>query len=218
MKIKQRDLILCLLLLFSHPVVSDSLWPHGLQHARPFCPSPSPKVCPSSCPLHPWCHPAISSSDALFSFCPSSMDFSNELDVRIRWPKYWSFNFSMSPSNQYSGLISLKIDWFDLLAVQGTLRSLLQNRSSKVSILQCWAFLMVQRSHPYLTTRKTIALTIKVCKWVIFLLINCPLKPVTSFGGIQRRQFFSALPSLQSSSHNLSLLDWQKQKNCQASE
>ena len=102
---------------------------HGLQHTWPPCPSPSAEVCPSSCPLLQWCHPAISSSDTLLllpSIFPSLRDFSNELAVRIRWPKYWSFNFSISPSNEYSGLISLKIDWFDL-AVQGTLRSLLQH-------------------------------------------------------------------------------------------
>ena len=96
-----------------------TLWPHGLQHTRPLCPSPSPEVCPSSCPSHWWCHPAISSSDALFSFCPQSFpasqnvqEHSNESALCIRWPKYWSFNFSISPSNEYSRLISLKIDVF----------------------------------------------------------------------------------------------------------
>jgi len=115
--------------LFSHPVISDSLWSHGLQHARPLSPSPSLEVCPSSWPLYRWCQPAISSSDALFSFClqsfPGSGTCSNESAVHIRWPKYWSFSLSISPSNEYSGLISLKIDWFGLLAVQRTLRSLL---------------------------------------------------------------------------------------------
>ena len=79
--------------------------------------------------------------------------------LRIRWPKYWSFSFSISPSNEYSELISFKMDWLDLLAVQGTLKSLLQHHSSKASILQCSAFFIVQLSHPYMTTRKTIALT-----------------------------------------------------------
>ena len=101
-----------LLLLFSHPVLSDSFRSHGLQHTRPLCPLTSPKVCPSSCPLHQWCHPAISSSEALFLFLPSIFpsirDFSNELSVCIRWPKYWSFSFSISPSNEYSGLISFR--------------------------------------------------------------------------------------------------------------
>ena len=99
--------------------------------------------------------------------------FSNELTLHVRWPKYWSFSLSIGPSNEYSGLISLGIDWFDLLAVQGTLRSLLQHHSSKASILQCSDFFMVQLSHPYLTTGKTIALT----RWtfvgkVMFLLFN----------------------------------------------
>ena len=106
---------------FSRSLVSNSLQPHGWQHARPPCPSWSPEVCPSSCPLHRWYHPAISSSDTLFSFCPQSFPalqtFSNESVLCIRWPKYWSFMFSISPSNEYTGLISLKIDWFDLLAV-----------------------------------------------------------------------------------------------------
>ena len=86
--------------------------------------------------------------------------FSNELALLVRWPMYWSFSFSVSPSNEYSGLISFRIDWFDLLAVQGTLKSLLQHHSSKASILQCSPFFIVQLSHPYITTRKTIALTI----------------------------------------------------------
>ena len=85
--------------------------------------------------------------------------FSNESVLCIRWPKYWSFSFSISPSNEYSGLISFRIDWLDLLAVQGTLKSLLQHHSSKASILQCLVFFMVQLSHPYMTTGKTIALT-----------------------------------------------------------
>ena len=99
------------MLSFSHPVVSDSLQPRGLQHTRPPCPSPSPKVCPSSCSLHGWCHPAISSSDTLFSFCPQSFPPSGTFpmsSVRIRWPKHWSFSFSISPSSECLGLISLK--------------------------------------------------------------------------------------------------------------
>ena len=85
--------------------------------------------------------------------------FSSESVLRIRWPKYWSFSFSINPANEYSGPISFRIDWFDLLAVQGTLKSLLQHHSSKASILRCSAFFMVQLSHPYMTTGKTIALT-----------------------------------------------------------
>ena len=100
------------------------------------------------------CHPLL-----LPSVCPSISVFSNESALYIRWPKYWSFSFSISPSNEYSGLISFRMDWLDLLAVQGTLKSLLQHHSSKASILQCSAFFMVQLSHPYMTTGKTIALT-----------------------------------------------------------
>ena len=88
--------------------------------------------------------------------------FSNESAVRIRWPKYWSFSFSISPCNEHPGLISFRMDWLDLLAVQGTLASLLQHHSSKASILQCSAFFMVQLSYPYLTSGKTIALTIRI--------------------------------------------------------
>ena len=90
---------------------------------------------------------------------PSIRVFSNESTLRMRWPKYWSFSFSISPSNEHPGLISLRMDWLDLLAVQGTLKSLLQHHSSKASILQCSAFFTVQFSHPYVTTGKTIALT-----------------------------------------------------------
>ena len=92
------------------------------------------------------------------SVFPSIRVFSNESAFRIRWPKYWSFSFNISPSNEYSGLISFRIDWFDLLAVQGTLKSLLQHHSLKTSILWCSAFFMAQHSHPYVTTGKTIAL------------------------------------------------------------
>ena len=93
------------------------------------------------------------------SIVPSIRVFSNESALRIRWPKYWSFNFSISPSNEYSGWISFRMNWFDLLAVQGTLKSLLQHHSSKTSILRRSAFFIVQLSHPYVTTGETIALT-----------------------------------------------------------
>ena len=102
------------------------------------------------------CHPLF----LLPSVFPSIRVFSNESTLLIRWSKYWSFSFSISPCNEYSELILFRIDWFDLLAVQGTLKSLLQHHSSKASILQCSAFFMVQLSHPYMTTGKTIALTI----------------------------------------------------------
>ena len=102
------------------------------------------------------CHPLLPPS-----IFPRIRAFSNESVFRIRWPKYWSFSFSISPSSEYSGLISFKMDWLDLLAVQGTLKSLFQHHSSKASILQCSAFFIVQFSHPYMTTRKTVALTRK---------------------------------------------------------
>ena len=142
--------------------MSDSLWPHELQHARPPCPSPTPKVHSNSHPSSPWCHPAVSSSVVPFSSCPQSLPasvFSNESTLRMRWPKYWSFSFSTSPSIEHPGLISFRIDWLDLLAVQGTLKSLFQHHSSKASILPHSAFFTVQLSHPYMTTGKTIALT-----------------------------------------------------------
>ena len=119
--------------------MSDSLRPHGLQQPRPPCPSPAPRVYSNSCPLSRWCHPTISSSVVpillLPSIFPSVRVFSNESVLHIRWPKYWSFSFSISPSNEYSGLISFKMDWLDLLAIQRTLKSLLQHHSSKESIL-----------------------------------------------------------------------------------
>ena len=143
--------------------MSSSLQPHELQHARPPYPSPTPRVYSNSCPLSWWCHPAITSSyhPLLFlpSIFPSIRVFSNESVLCIRWPRYWSFSFSISPSNEYSGLISFRKDWLDLLAVQGTLKGLLQHHSSKASILQCSTFFIVQLSHPYMTTGKTIALT-----------------------------------------------------------
>ena len=144
-------------------VVSNSLWPSGLQHARLPCPSPFPGGCSNSGPLSRWCHPTGSASVVPFS-CPQSFpaagSFSNELAFCIRWPKHWSFSFSISPSNEYSGLTSFRMDWSDLLAVQGTLKSFLQRHSSKASILQCSAFFIVHLSHPYMTTGKTIAFII----------------------------------------------------------
>ena len=113
-----------------------------------------PLVMPSSY-LILWCPLLL-----LPSIFPSIRYFSNESAVCIRWPKYWSFTFNISPSNKYSELISLKIDWFDLLAVQGTLRSLIQHCSSKASILRCYTFFIVQLSQPYMTTGKTITLTV----------------------------------------------------------
>ena len=124
-----------------------NLQPHGLQHVRLPCPSPSPGTWSSSCPLRQWCCLTISSLCCplllLSSIFPSIKVFSNESALHIRWPKYQSFSFSISRSNEYSELIYFRIDRFDLLAVQGTLKSLLQNHSSEASILWCSAFFMV---------------------------------------------------------------------------
>ena len=219
------------LLLFSLQVMSDSSRPHGLQHARHPCPSLSPGVCPSSCPLTQWCHPTISSFVTLNTFssvqslscvwlfvtpwiitaCQASLPFTNSWNLlqlmsikavmsfshlifcrpllllppfppsirvfsskstlRMRWPKYWSFSFSISPSNEHPGLISFRMDWLDLLAVQETLKSLLQHHSSKASVFQCSAFFTVQPWHPYMATGKTIALTFTMLsRWVITFL------------------------------------------------
>ena len=143
--------------------MSNSLWSHGLQHARPPCTSPTPgvllklmsieSVMPSNCLI--LCHPLLLPP----SIIPSIRAFLNELVLLIRCSKYWSFSFNMSPSDEYSGLISFRMDWLDLLAVQGILNSLLQHHSSKASILQRSAFFTVQLSHRYMTTGKSIALT-----------------------------------------------------------
>ena len=135
---------------------------HGLQHTRLPCPSPTPRSYSNSCPIESvmpsnhliLCRPLLLPP----SIFPSIRIFSNELVLRIRWPKYWSFSFSISSSNEHPGL-TFRMDWLDLLAVQGTLKSLLQHHNSKASILQHSAFFVVQLSHPYMTTGKTIALT-----------------------------------------------------------
>ena len=124
------------------------------------------------------CHPLL----LLPPIPPSIRVFSNESTLRMRWPKYWSFSFGMSPSNEHPGLISFRMDWLDLLAVQGTLKSLLQHHSSEASLLQCSAFFIVQLSHPYITTGKTIALT----RWtfvgkVMSLLFNMPSRLIIAF-------------------------------------
>ena len=111
---------------FSHSVMSDSLRPHGLWQARPPCPSPSPRIYPDSCPLSRWCHPTTSSFHPLLllpSIFPSIRVFSNESALCIKWPKYWTFSLSISPSNEQPGLISFRMDWLDLLAVQGIFKS-----------------------------------------------------------------------------------------------
>ena len=166
---------------FSRSVVSDSLRPHELQHARPPCPSPTPGVYSNSC---------ASSGDAIqpsWPLCPlfllppippSTRVFSNESTLCMRWPKYWSFSFSTSPSKKHPGLISFRMDWVYLLAVQGTLKNLLQHHSLKATSFQRSAFFRVQLSHPCMTTGKTI------------VLIRC------TFVGIVMSLLFNMLPRL----------------------
>ena len=147
---------------FSCSVMSNSLWPHGLQHARPPCPSPKTRVYSNSCPLSRWCHPTISSFVVPFSshlqsfpawgsFQMSQFFASGGLCIQYF---YWSFSSNFSPSNEYSGLISFRMNWLYLLAVQETLKSLFQHHRSKVLILQGSAFFIVQLSHPPMTTGK----------------------------------------------------------------
>ena len=134
--------------------MSDSLRSHGLEHARPPCPSPTPGAC-SNASIK-----LVMPSDRLILYCPLLLlpsifprirVSSKESVICIRWPKYWSFSFNISPSNEYSGLISFGMDWLDLLAIQGTPKSLLQHHSSKASMLQHSAFFIVQLSHPYMS-------------------------------------------------------------------
>ena len=145
--LKERGMDYCVGCCRSVTKSCPTLQSHELQHVRPPCPSLSPRVCPNSSWLSWWCH-------LLSPLFPFALNLSQHQDLFqcvgsfIRLQKYWSFSFSISPSNEYSGLISFKIDWFDLLAVKGTLKSLLQHRSSKTSILWCSAFLMVLLSHP----------------------------------------------------------------------
>ena len=144
--------------------MSGSLQPHGLQHARPPCPSPTPGVYSNSCPLSHWCHPTISSPSpptfnlsqpqGLFKWVSSSRQVAKVLE----------FSFNISLSNKHSGLISFRMDWLDLLAVKGTLKSLPQHHSSKASILQHSAFFIVWLSHPYMPTGKTIVKAMDLCR------------------------------------------------------
>ena len=147
---------------FSRSVMSDSLRPHGLQHIRPPCPSPTPGVYSDSCPLSQWCHPTISSSVVPFSclqFFPASASFQMSQFFASGGQIIGVLaSISVLPMN-IQDWISFRMDWLELLAVQGTLKSLLQHHSSKASILRHSAFIMVQLSHPYMTTGKTIALT-----------------------------------------------------------
>ena len=146
-----------LFLLLSCSVMSDSLQPHGLHHARLPGPSPSPGICSNSCPLSRWCHPTISSSVIPFS-CPQSFSSSGSFPMRektlcIRWPKYWSFSFSTSLSNEYSGLISFRIDGFDILVVQGTLPGIFSSTT-------------VQK-HQFLGIRPSLWSSSHICTWLL---------------------------------------------------
>ena len=177
-------------ILFFHPQFSSvtqscpTLQPPGLPGTRLPCPSPTPRACSNSCPLSWWCHPTISSSVISFSCLHYFLASGSFLWVsfHIRWPMYWNFCFSISPSNECSGLISFRIDWFDLLVVQGTLKSLLQHHSSKASVLQCSTFFMVWHTHLDMTTGKTIDLTIWIfVSKVMSLLLNMLSRLVIAF-------------------------------------
>ena len=182
-------------LQLSHSVMSDSLRPHESQHARPPCPSPTPghihrdHIPDTNCLWHihrvsdaiQASHP-LSSPSPTAPIPPSIRVFSNESTLHIRWPKYWSFSFSIIPSKEYPGLISFRMDLLDLLAVQETLKILLQHHSSKASILRDSAFFTVQLSHPYMTTGKTTALTRRTFVGkVISLLFNMLSRLVITF-------------------------------------
>ena len=180
--------------------MSNSLQSHGLQHARLPCPSLSPGVCSDSCPLSPWCHLTISSSIAPSTLVPNLSQHQgllNESALCIRWPKYCSFSFSISPPSEYSGLVSFRIDWLVLLAVQGTLKSLLQHYSLKASIHWHSAFFMVQVSHLYITIGKTIALTRQTfVRKVMSLLFNTLSRFIIVFLPKSKHLLISWLQSL----------------------
>ena len=140
-------------MLISHSVMSSFLRPHGLQHTRVPCPSTSPRACSNSCPLCWWCYITISLSVAPFLIFPSIRVSSNDSVLHIKRPKYWSFNFRISPSNDYSGLISFRIDWFDLLAVHGTLSRVF----SSTTIWKCRFF----------TTQPSLGSNLHICTWLL---------------------------------------------------
>ena len=199
--------------------MSNSLWPHGRQHTRPPCPTPAPGACSNSCPLSHWCHLIISFSVLpllLPSIFPSIRVFSNESALCIRWPKCWIF--SINPSNDYSGLISFRTDWLDLLAIQGTLKSLLKNHSSKASILHCSAFFMVH-SHIYtgVWCKMTINMTI-LRHWIfphpytaqscLFKLFTCNLDSTASLITRTTEQFPQYVTSFPSKLLHISYFLW----------
>ena len=184
---------------FSRSVMSDSLRPHELQHAQA-----SLSIINSRSPPKPMSIESVMTSNHLIlcrplllpSIFPTIRVFSNESGLGIRWPKYWSFSFNISPSNEHPGLISFRMNWLDLLAVQGTLKSLLQHHSSKASILWRSAFLIVQLSHPYMTTGKTIALTRRIFVDIVMsLLFNMLSRLVITFLPRSKRLLISWLKS-----------------------
>ena len=187
------------LVQFSCSVVSNPLRPHGLQRQASLSITNSQSLLKfmsiESVMLSNnliLCHPLL----LLPSIFPTIRVFSNESVLSIRWPKYWSFSFSISPSNEYSGLMSFKIDWLDLLEVQRTLKSLLQHHSSEASILQHSAFFIVQLSHPYMTTGETIALTIRTFVGkVMSLLFSTLSRLVIAFLPRSKSRFISWLQS-----------------------
>ena len=171
-------------IVFSRLVVSDSLWPHRMQHTSLPCPSPSPGIHSNSCwMVIPSSHLILCHSPLLLpSIFFNIRVFSNESALCIMWPNYWCFSFSISSSNEHLGLISFRMNGLDLLAVQGTLKSLLQHHSLKASILLHSAFFLVQLSHPYMTTGKTIALTRRTfVGQVMSLLFNMLSRLVITF-------------------------------------
>ena len=172
-----------------------SLWPSGLQHARLPCPSPTPRAYSNSCPSSQWCHPTMSSSVVPFSSHLQSFLASGSFPVSQFFASdgHWSFSFNISPSKEYSRLIYFRMDWLDHLAVQGTLKSLFQHHSSKASIFWHSSFFIVQFSHAYMTTGKTIAMTFIIWTFigkVMSLLFNMLSRLVIAFLPRSKRLLF----------------------------
>ena len=184
---------------FSHSVVSNSLWPHEPQLTRPPCPSPTARVYPNPCPSSRWCHRTISSSVVPFSSCPLSFSASGSFQMSQLFTsdaKLLEFQLQHQSFHEHPGLISFRMDWLDLLAVQGTLKSLLQHHSSNASIFQPSAFFIVQLSHAYMITGKTIALTRRTFAGkVMSLLFNMLSRLVIAFLPRSKHLLISRLQS-----------------------
>ena len=180
---------------FSSSVVSDSLWPHELQHARPSCPSPTPGVHTDSRPSSPWCHPAISSSVVPFSFWPQTLQ-DQSLFNESTFPWSGQSTVASALTSFLPGFISFRMDWLDILSVKGNLKSLLKHHSSKASILWHSAFLIIQLLHPYMTTGKAIAMSKKTFVGkVMSLLFNMLSRMVIAFFPRSKRLLISWLQS-----------------------